>query len=63
MADGSGWYALLDLLTSGREEAAAAELDYAETFCPNDGIAYKSGPEGQLFCPFDGYRPGISAPP
>jgi hypothetical protein len=60
MAD-SGWYGLLDILKSGQQEAAAVERQYNETYCPNDGITYRSGPNGQLYCPFDGYRPGITA--
>lgn len=60
MPDGSGWYGLLDILTSGAEEAAAAERDYRKTYCANDGIPYKTGPDGELYCPFDGYRPGAA---
>jgi hypothetical protein len=29
-----------------------------EDFCPNDGVPYRTGPDGQRYCPFDGYRPG-----
>lgn len=29
-----------------------------ENDCPNDGIPYHTGPDGQLYCPFDGHRPG-----
>jgi hypothetical protein len=29
-----------------------------EDFCPNDGIPYSTGPDGQPFCRFDGFRPG-----
>ncbi len=25
--------------------------------CPNDGEPMRTGPDGQLYCPFDGYRP------
>jgi hypothetical protein len=25
--------------------------------CPFDGEPYKVGPDGELFCPADGYRP------
>jgi hypothetical protein len=60
MPDGSGWYGLLDILKSGAQEAAAVEQQYRDTYCPHDGFAYKSGPDGQLYCEFDGYRPGAA---
>ncbi len=25
--------------------------------CPNDGETLQQGPDGRLFCPFDGWRP------
>jgi hypothetical protein len=25
--------------------------------CPNDGEPLRAGPDGELFCPFDGWRP------
>ncbi len=31
-----------------------------EDFCPNDGIPYDTGPDGQRFCRFDGYQPGAA---
>ena len=32
--------------------------------CPNDGEPYRTGPDGRLHCPFDGYRPaGVVAGP
>lgn len=29
--------------------------------CPNDGTLYRTGPTGQLYCPWDGFRPGVMA--
>ena len=26
--------------------------------CPTDGEPLEEGPDGELFCPFDGWRPG-----
>lgn len=36
---------------------AALERARARTVCPNDGTPYRTGPRGELYCPFDGYRP------
>jgi hypothetical protein len=47
------------LISIGHEaaEEAAAEQARPPIACPNDGEPLKTGPEGQLFCPFDGWRP------
>lgn len=47
------WYGLLALLQAIRLEPQPPELG-----CPNDGEPYRTGPDGELYCPFDGYRPG-----
>lgn len=26
--------------------------------CPHDGTPYSTGPDNELYCPWDGYRPG-----
>jgi len=43
-----------------RDEARTLAQDEALTppaACPNDGEPLREGPAGQLFCPFDGWRP------
>lgn len=49
------WEQLLDI---AREAAADRddERDRPPTACPNDGEPLQEGPQGQLFCPFDGWR-------
>jgi hypothetical protein len=50
-----GWRQLLDM----RAEAAAiaaAERDADPAACPNDGTPLRPGPDGYLFCPFDGWN-------
>ena len=47
---------------SGWEQLAALMAERAPTVpevaCPNDGEPYTVGPDGRLFCRFDGHRPG-----
>jgi hypothetical protein len=54
------WWGLLAILRVVHAEAAPRPQS-----CPNDGTPYEIGARGELFCPFDGYRPGTSvgAPP
>lgn len=33
-----------------------------EDYCPNDGVPYSTGPDGQRFCRFDGFQPGGEGP-
>lgn len=52
------WYGLLDILA----EAADIARQYATTppaACPNDGEPLITGPDGRLFCRFDGWRPDL----
>lgn len=55
VASGS-WESLAAILEAGRQYAAE---DAARTLvaCPNDGTALEMGPDGVLFCRFDGWRP------
>jgi hypothetical protein len=42
-----------------RQEAvdlARAELAAPPQACPNDGEPLRAGPDGELFCPYDGYQ-------
>lgn len=53
-AQGSGgWYGLAAIVDEARQVAAQPQ----PASCPNDGEPYVTGPDGQLFCPFDGYQP------
>lgn len=47
------------LLAILKEAQAIAEQDAQLRLlsCPNDGTPYKTGPNGELYCPFDGFRP------
>lgn len=45
------------LLAIVKEAKAEAENPRPVSACPNDGEPLRSGPDGQMFCPFDGYRP------
>lgn len=48
------WEQFLDI---GREaaEQAQAERDAPPVACPNDGVPLVAGPDGVLFCTFDGW--------
>lgn len=45
------WYQLLNILKEPLEQPRFES-------CPNDGEPFRTGPNGELFCPFDGYQPG-----
>lgn len=52
-ASGSGgWGSLLAVLDDARRTPQPPEVA-----CPNDGEPLTAGPDGRLFCRFDGYRP------
>jgi hypothetical protein len=49
------WYGLLSIL----EEAAAEQAwqqQRTPMACPNDGEPLRTGPDGTLYCPYDGWR-------
>lgn len=50
------WEQLLQIRELDRYEQANPRVQS----CPRCGEPYQVGPEGQLFCPFDGYQPGTS---
>jgi len=52
---GVGWYAYLDIITEARMEAQRAS-QAVPLACPNDGQPLLEGPEGQFFCPVDGWN-------
>lgn len=47
------------LLSIAAENRADRETDrqVPPTACPNDGTPLRTGGDGRLFCPFDGWRP------
>ena len=55
---------LLSILKADAE-LQREDLNREPQSCPNDGTPYRTGPNGELFCPFDGYRPleGLGASP
>lgn len=51
-----GWEQLLSIYQEAKqiqEEDALRD----PVACPNDGTILETGPDGQLFCRFDGWRP------
>lgn len=47
------------LISIGREARKLAEQEKtrAPQACPNDGTPLLRGPHGELYCPWDGWRP------
>lgn len=54
-----GYEGLLSILqTNYQEYAEALEKEQTEPIeCPNDGTPLETGPDGEPFCRFDGWRP------
>lgn len=50
------WEQLQDIVREATDLAAEAAAS-PPAACPNDGTPLQTGPGGQLFCPFDGWRP------
>lgn len=50
------WYQYLDIIRESRDLVASGR-DIEAAVCPNDGELLSTGPHGELFCKFDGYRP------
>ena len=53
-------------LVNMRREAAAereAERTARPVACPNDGEPLREGPDGRLYCPFDGWNEREHVPP
>ncbi len=50
------WYALVSIVDEAMAYAAI-EPKMRLLACPNDGEPYTQGPDGALFCTYDGYRP------
>lgn len=54
------WYQLLDIYAEARDPSQRGDEIEAQV-CPNDGEPLREGPNGELYCPYDGYRPGVGA--
>ncbi len=50
------WYSLLDIIREARDLRATDRMA-PPAACPNDGEPLQTGPDGGLFCRFDGWRP------
>jgi hypothetical protein len=48
------WYQLLEIYKEARTEEAAQKAA-RPVACPNDGEPLIEGPDGKLFCKFDGF--------
>lgn len=53
---GGSWYELISITDEARQYALQAR-ELSLMACPNDGEPYRTGPDGSLFCPYDGYKP------
>jgi hypothetical protein len=51
------WYQLLSIYRSAADDLRAEQTTPPQA-CPNDGQPLQTGPDGELFCLFDGWRPG-----
>jgi len=49
------WEQLLSIRAEQIE--AARDAEKPPVACPNDGEPLQTGPHGQLWCPFDGWKP------
>lgn len=56
-ATSGGWDTLLAISREARAYAAE-EASRTPVACPNDGEPLRTGPDGQPFCIWDGWRPG-----
>ncbi len=50
------WDQILAIAAEAAAEARTERSTPPEA-CPNDGEPLEAGPDGTLFCPFDGWRP------
>lgn len=51
------WEQLVSIIRDSADEARA-DASAPPVACPNDGEPLSTGPRGELFCKFDGWRPG-----
>ena len=52
MSGSNGWWTYLNIIKEVRTGANRKPL----VACPNDGEPLREGPNGVLFCPFDGWQ-------
>jgi hypothetical protein len=52
---GAGWYGLLDIIHTSEIEREYYR-NRTPVACPNDGEPLRAGPEGEWFCPYDGWQ-------
>lgn len=55
-ASTGNWYGLVSIVREGLGYVQV-EPQMRLLACPNDGEPYSQGPDGMLFCRYDGYRP------
>lgn len=55
-ASTGNWYQLLSIVREGMGYVQI-EPQIRLMACPNDGEPYSQGPDGALFCRYDGFRP------
>lgn len=48
------WQQLLDIYKEAADEVRVQQTQ-RPVACPNDGEPLRSGPDGKLYCPFDGW--------
>lgn len=61
MTQPGSWAAWRSLLVdNAREYTLYREQElYHPVACPNDGEPLRDGPDGQPYCPYDGWRPSL----
>ena len=52
---GAGWYGILAILQLQRDTVKQYRQQQPAA-CPHDGTPLRSGPNGELYCPFDGWQ-------
>ena len=55
MTQSPGWYSLLSTDQAARD-VKETFLQLGPLSCPNDGQPLTSGPDGSLFCEYDGWK-------
>ena len=53
------WFQLLAIYQEAalEDRRQRQEQEQRPTACPEDGEPLLTGPDGQLYCPYDGFRP------
>jgi hypothetical protein len=54
MPNSGGWYGLIDIYREAADELVQQRAQ-SPLACPNDGEPLTAGPDGVLFCKFDGW--------